>query len=118
MMDKLQRYSMMGLSLGHYQYTTESDGDWVKYDDVAELEALVDRLKEQNKLLANSGRAEDLKEIERLKEQIEQVKSALRGADKARHSCKNYAELGVSNGLALGRIAIIIGLKWEEGGTC
>jgi hypothetical protein len=53
--------------------------------------------------------------VKELEDKIAQIHSALDGADSSRAKCRDYNELAVSNGLALGRIALIVGHEYNEG---
>ena len=62
--------------------------------------------------------------LEKAEEQIERVHKALDFAETQRQRSKNYTELAINNGLALGRIAVILQHDFEplpappeEGGT-
>lgn len=54
-------------------------------------------------------------EVVELKSQMEAVHRALDFAEQCRHKCKSQGELGVSNGLALGKIAVWNGHEFMEG---
>lgn len=58
--------------------------------------------------------AERDREIERLREAITSVHESLDFADSQRQSCKNYTELAINNGLALGRIAVTLKHDFKE----
>jgi hypothetical protein len=58
--------------------------------------------------------AERDKEIERLREAITSVHESLDFADTQRQSCKNYTELAINNGLALGQIAVALKHDFKE----
>lgn len=58
--------------------------------------------------------AERDKEIEQLREAIASVHKSLDFADSQRQSCKNYTELAINNGLALGRIAVTLKHDFKE----
>ena len=73
--------------------------------------ALIESLQAQ---LAASQLAERDKEIERLREAITSVHESLDFADTQRQSCKNYTELAINNGLALGQIAVALKHDFKE----
>lgn len=56
-----------------------------------------------------------VEQVKELEDKIAQIHSALDGADSSRAKCRDYNELAVSNGLALGRIALILGHEYNEG---
>jgi hypothetical protein len=58
--------------------------------------------------------AERDRTIERLREAIASVHKSLDFADSQRQSCKNYTELAINNGLALGRIAVTLKHDFKE----
>lgn len=58
--------------------------------------------------------AERDRTIERLREAIAGVHKSLDFADSQRQSCKNYTELAINNGLALGRIAVTLKHDFKE----
>ena len=58
--------------------------------------------------------AERDRTIERLREAIASVHKSLDFADGQRQSCKNYTELAINNGLALGRIAVTLKHDFKE----
>lgn len=83
---------------------------------IAELQEKYDRLNDFDntqsaKLLAKV--AELTAEVEGLKGQIGSIHKTLDFADSCRFKAKDYAELGVSNGLALGQIAVTIGHDYK-----
>lgn len=51
--------------------------------------------------------------LEKAEEQIESVHKALDFAETQRQRSKNYTELAINNGLALGRIAVILQHDFE-----
>lgn len=51
--------------------------------------------------------------LEKAEEQIERVHKALDFAETQRQRSKNYTELAINNGLALGRIAVILQHDFE-----
>lgn len=53
------------------------------------------------------------RELKKVQEQIERVHKALDFAETQRQRSENYTELAINNGLALGRIAVILQHDFE-----
>jgi hypothetical protein len=78
----------------------------------------IDEIKARTAVTTNTDTKDDilylLSKVENLQRQIANIHKSLDFAEKQRQKARNYVELAVNNGLALGRIAMATGHEFKE----